>query len=123
MSKRTNANSTLIKIMAESIGQKPVAFNRIFASIGGSAVSGLFMSQLYFWYGKGKDGWIYKTIDEFFEETALTRREQDTAIKRWKELGVLEVKIMGMPARRHFKVDIVRLMCLVSEYSGVKINV
>jgi len=115
MTKRVeeNFNTQIIKWLST----KPIAFNPYLAKISGKATAGLFMSQLLYWWGKGsEEDWIYKTIDEFSGETCLTRSEQDTAIRIWKQLGILEVKKKGIPPKRHFKIDIERLMILLKSY-------
>ena len=105
-----NYNSLLI----EQLSEKPIAFNPALARLAKSAGAGLFLSQLLYWWGKGrKPDWIYKTISEIQEETSLTRSEQDRAIRKWKELGVLVVEKRGIPPTRHFKINIPRLLaCL-----------
>lgn len=108
-----NVNS---QIIAE-LGARPVSYNPTWAKIGKGAACGIFMSQLLYWHNKGsKDGWVYKTINEFQEETGLSRYEQETAIKRWSELGVLKVELKGVPATRHFQVDLDALYLLVDKY-------
>ncbi len=102
------------KVILEVLGTRPIAFNPILAKLTKSANAGLFMSQLLYWWNKGnKEGWVYKTIKDFQEETCLIRNEQDRAIKRWKELGVLEVERKGDPAVRHFKINIDKLVKLL----------
>lgn len=102
------------RIVLESVAAKPVAFNPMLAKISGSATAGLFMSQLLYWWGKGqKENWIYKTISEIHSETFLTRSEQDNAIRRWVELGVLEKRIIGIPPKRHFCISVEKLILLL----------
>ena len=104
--KKRNTNSTLIINYEE----KPVLFNPGLGRISKSAIAGLFMSQLLYWHQKGRNkDWTYKTINEFKEETCLTRSEQERAIKIWKELGVLEVELRSIPRRRFFKINLGRL--------------
>ncbi len=106
MAHKRNRNSELIELL----GEKPIAFNPMLARIAGNAISGLFLSQMLYWKGKGRDTeWVYKTIREFEEETCLTRNEQDRAKDAWKELGVLEVVLRGMPRKRYFKINEERL--------------
>ncbi|MFZ2975909.1 MAG: hypothetical protein WA055_04780 [Candidatus Moraniibacteriota bacterium] len=109
---KSNANSILIKQLAA----KPVAFNPELARIAGSAIAGLFMSQLLYWWGKGRNkDCVYKTIKEFKSETCLTRSEQNRAIKIWKNLEVLEVRNKGIPQTRHFYIDQDRLIKLLGK--------
>lgn len=111
MGKKTNYNSYLIELL----GEKPVAFNRALARIANGATAGLFMSQLLYWFDKGKyEGWVYKTIEDFKDETCLTRSEQDRAIEKWKRLGVLEVRLKGIPRRRFFHINFEALVSLLT---------
>lgn len=99
------------------IAERPVLFNAALARIAKSAIAGLFLSQLLYWWKKGNDkDWVYKTIWEFEEETALNRSEQDRAIRIWKDLGVLVVERRGIPQKRHFHIFIPHLEKLVDEY-------
>jgi hypothetical protein len=97
------------RMLMEILGAKPIAFNPQLARLCGSVKAGLFLSQLLYWTNKTEDEWIYKTIAEFEEETALSREEQDGAIRRLKQLGFIEVEVRGMPARRYFKADCVKV--------------
>jgi hypothetical protein len=98
------------KIIAEVLGTKQIAFNPDLARALGSANAGILLSQLLYWHKKGADkDWIYKTIDEMQTETSLSRAEQDTAIKICKKFNILEVKLKGIPAKRHFNLDIPKI--------------
>lgn len=93
---------------------RPIAFLPKMAEISGSAVAGLFISQALYWHEKGWAGeWVYKTIEDMREETSLNRSEQQRAIKIWKELGVLEKEVRGIPPKRYFRIDIPTLEKLV----------
>lgn len=76
---------------------------------------GIVLSQLLYWQGKGanKDGWVYKTIEEMKTETGLTRHQQDRAIKKLVELGIIETKLASIPAKRHFLLRLDRLLNLL----------
>lgn len=73
-----------------------------------SVNAGIMMSQLLYWHEKGKlkDGWVYKTIDEMRLETGLTRTQQETAIRICLEYEFIETKLAGIPAKRHFKINL-----------------
>ena len=99
------------KIILDILGERPIAFNPLLAKMIGSSTAGLFMSQLLYWWGKGhKENWIWKTIKEVERETVLSRSEQDSAIRKWKVIGILETKVEGIPPKRHFKIDIDKLV-------------
>lgn len=111
------------KLILKILGIRPIAFNPLLAKALGSAKAGLLLSQLLYWTGKGSNPeWIYKTIEEIKEETGLSRNEQDTAIKICKKVGVLEVKVMGIPAKRHFKVNIEKIIELLKDQISLKEN-
>lgn len=108
--KSPNYNKKLLEILSI----KPVAFNSLLAKVTGSVKAGLLLAQLLYWWQKGRDkDWIYKTIKEIEEETALSRNEQDGAIKRLKQLEVIEVDLKGVPAKRHFKLNLLKISNLV----------
>lgn len=111
-----NLNSFIIDILRE----KPVAFNPALARMSKRAVAGLFLSQLLFWWEKGADKeWVYKTVDEMNKETLLTRREQERAVRIWKELRILEVQLRGLPRKRHFRIDVSQLITVLASQYGV----
>lgn len=88
--------------------RRPIAFHRAFAEIAKGATGGLFLSQLFYWSDKGDDpeGWIYKTQEQWTEETALTRSEQERARKILVGLGLLEEARRGIPARLYYRLDV-----------------
>lgn len=53
----------------------------------------------------GKDDYFYETIEQLHARTSISRREQDTAIKKLKDLGVIETLLKGLPAKRYFRID------------------
>ncbi|MBN3875263.1 hypothetical protein [Nostoc sp. JL23] len=98
----------------------PIAFHRIFATISGGVAEGLFLSQAYYWSLRTTiDGeWFYKTQQEWCEETALNRREQETARKRLIKLGILEEKREGMPSQLYYRVNRSVLYDLIYSETG-----
>src|SRR5215207_8200519 len=96
----------------------PIAYYTAFARVLGGVEPGILTSQFFYWYGKGHnpDGWIYKTQAEIEEETGLSRRNQETARKKLRELGVLEERYSGMPAKLYYRLNLDRLFALVNEW-------
>ncbi|MBW4480282.1 MAG: hypothetical protein KME54_26460 [Tolypothrix brevis GSE-NOS-MK-07-07A] len=94
-------------ILLEKLLARPIAFHRIFATVAGGATEGLFLSQAYYWsFRTTIDGeWFYKTQEEWYQETVLTRREQAAARKKLIALHILEEKREGMPSQLFYKVN------------------
>jgi hypothetical protein len=84
---------------------RPIAFNPAFKKITGSTVAALMLSQAWYWSKRtaDEDGWFYKTLVEWEEETGLSRSEQETARKHLK--GMMEVKLRGVPAQLYYRVN------------------
>ena len=78
----------------------------------------LFLCQLIYWDPKATDpdGWVWKTREEIFQETGLSRREQETARRQLVDAGVLEEKRRGVPARLFYRVDLDQLERLIATY-------
>jgi hypothetical protein len=91
--------------------QRPILYQAGYAIILDSPTAAILLCQLLYWHGKGKrkDGWVYKTIPEIQKETGLTRYNQETAIKKLRNLGVLRYRLAGIPRTRHFKLDLAEL--------------
>lgn len=85
---------------------RPIAFQRSFIRLGIGVTASLFLSQMTYWTNRsGDDGWVYKTQEEWEEETGLSRYEQEGARKKLRSIGVLLEKRKGVPARLFYKVD------------------
>jgi len=95
---------------------RPIAYHPMLARAIGSVTGGVFLSQILYWAPRthDPDGWIRKTQEELTAETALTRREQETARRDCKRAGVLTWTLRGIPARLHYHVDIPRLAKLIA---------
>ena len=95
-----------------------------------SSTAGIFLSQFLYWTPRSQDreGWIYKTQDEIYGETGLTRWEQETARTKLREAGrsddkkgkeaklggVLEEKLAGVPSRLYYRVNMAALISLLN---------
>lgn len=86
----------------------PVAYYPRLSNITGGVKETLFLCQLLYWQGKqsDKDGWIYKTQNDIFNETGLTRYEQEAARKSLVSRGFIDEKRRGIPAKMHYKINI-----------------
>ena len=113
-----NTSIPMIKLI-EAMNDQPIAFNKHYVFIGCGINGALMLSQLVYWTSRtrNKDGWIYKTHEEWTRETGLTRREQDTARKTLKSLGFLIEKKVGVPCKLHFRVERENLYEALIKYS------
>ena len=50
------------------------------------------------------DGWFFNTAKNIQADTSLTPHQQRKAIKKLKSLGIVETKLVGIPAKLHFKI-------------------
>jgi hypothetical protein len=119
MAARTHVNVQLESTIRALLFDEPVAYHPLIARAVGSVTAGVLLAQLLYWTPRTDrpDGWFYKTRDELYQETALTRTEQETARKALKQLGVLEEDYRGLPAKRYFRVNIERLTDLLGTAS------
>jgi hypothetical protein len=88
----------------------------------GTTNAALLLNQLLYWWdtGKYKDV-IYKTIQEIYEETSLTRSEQDSAIALLINLNLIEVELKGYPAKRYFHLNMDEIEFLVHQVRSVRV--
>jgi hypothetical protein len=86
---------------------RPIAYHRILAEIGGSVTAGVFLSQAVYWSQRtdDPDGWFWKTQKEWQEETYLKRSEQEIARRELRAAGILEEKKKGVPAKLYFRLN------------------
>jgi hypothetical protein len=114
-----SAPVTIGQVLSE-IGYPVSYYSRVGRAVGG-VTPGIFLCQLLYWTG-GKDGkrrghnpngWVYKSRSEILEETALTRREQETSRRKLRALGILEEKKAPHPHTfrevLYFRVDMGKL--------------
>lgn len=96
------------ELVFKILGDRPVAYHPKLARAVGGVKQTIFVCQLLYWDGKGKDpeGWVYKTQPEIEEETGLTRYEQETVRKSLCAMGVLEEKLAGVPAKLHYRLNL-----------------
>ena len=71
---------------------------------GAVLLADLISKEEYFMANGMTDGWFFNTAKNIEEDTCLTSHQQRKAIKRLKELGIIETKVIGIPAKQHFKI-------------------
>ena len=71
---------------------------------GAVLLADLISKEEYFMAHGMTDGWFFNTAKNIEEDTCLTSHQQRKAIKNLKELGIIETKVVGIPAKQHFKI-------------------
>lgn len=106
------------KAIINLLMDRPVAYRPDLARILGGVKCAVFVCQMLYWTGKEarSDGFIWKTRVELEKETGLTRYEQEGARKKLLQLGVIEEKRAGIPAKMHYRVNLGVLESLISDY-------
>ncbi|EHJ9984127.1 hypothetical protein KUK83_003324 [Vibrio parahaemolyticus] len=64
-----------------------------------------------------RGGWFYKTAEDWKEETGLSRREQETARKKLKNLGIFIEQKRGIPCKIWTLLDSAKLIELLGQIS------
>jgi hypothetical protein len=90
-------------------GERPIAYSVNLARVTGDVKAALFLSQLVYWTRVGVDveqheGWIFKSREQWTDETGLSRYEQESARNKLLELGLMEEARVGTPARNCYRV-------------------
>lgn len=112
------ADNKYQRLILDILGTRPILFNPDLARMLDSVTAGLFLSQLLFWWEKGRNPWrFYKTVKELQDEIVLTKHQQLSAQKICVEKGVLEVVYRGIPPKRYFKINIEKIIDLLEELS------
>jgi hypothetical protein len=90
-----------------SIG-RPIAYYPSLNRITGGVLPTILLCQLVYWHDKGDDpeGWIFKTQEQLWLETGLSRWEQESARKALRTRGLLHEKFAGLPRKLYFRPDI-----------------
>jgi len=94
------------------LGDRPVAYHPALAkALSNDIPAALFLAQIMYWHDKGtwKPGWVAKTQGEIYNETALTRSQQERVRRKLIKLGVLSEKLMDVPARLYFRIHFAKL--------------
>lgn len=102
----------------EVLLDRPIAYHRVFAELTKSVKAALMLSQALYWSKRTRDpdGWFYKPQHEWYSETGLSRREQDTARTTLLECQAEDLppfwqeQRRGLPARIYYRLDFSLLM-------------
>lgn len=108
--KKMDFKHQIFALIAQFTGQNNViTINVTFVEFAGDLETGLFLSQVIYWADRvtRKDGFFYKTDDEWQKEIMLSKYSVRKARKKLEEMGLLETavkKANGNPTV-HYKFD------------------
>lgn len=70
-------------------------------------ILGELTSEYDYWDKQNKleDGFFYSSVKNIEDNTTLSEHKQRKAINKLKQLGILEIQLRGLPAKRCFRLD------------------
>lgn len=82
-----------------------------------AVVLGELASEYAYWEEQKRldgEGFFFSTIENIEDNTGLKEKRQKTAIQNLVKEGLVEVKLKGLPAKRHFKISAEKLSTILS---------
>ena len=67
------------------------------------------------------DEWFYQTRDTIAKFTGLKKTKQDNALKVLIDLGIVDKKVVGIPAKRYFRLNEKKLLEVLKEIESKKL--
>jgi len=98
---------------------RPIAFHRCLAIVGGGIAEGVFMSQCLYWWQAtcrlhpDRKGWFNKDDDAWRGETTLSRHELQAVKKTWIDLKVLRYERRNMRRDSYYNINFRHLVSLI----------
>ena len=98
---------TLLKLLSSS---NYLVINKDLMKVLGieeTILLGELASEYDYWYKKQEleDDYFYSTIENVEKNTTLSKYKQTQAMNKLKELGIIETKLKGIPAKRYIKIN------------------
>ena len=100
----------IFSVVKKLTGQSHIlTIPRVFVDMTGSTDTALLLSQIIYWSdkGKSKDGWFYKSYQEWQEETGISIKKLRRSVQFLEAKQVLKTKVKkanGNPTL-HYKFD------------------
>ncbi|WP_157288302.1 hypothetical protein [Uliginosibacterium gangwonense] len=104
------------------LGQRYVLFYPVLRHVTGSANAALMLGHLLYWTRTymatrpERQGWFWQTSEDWKAATGLSRHEQDTAREALRQSGCVEERLIGVPARMHYRLNLDVLGQKISEH-------
>ena len=92
-------------------GGTTIAVYKSLIELTGKIKTAVFLSQILYWTRVGtnvssNEGWFFKSIEQMYQETGLTKREQQRCKEYLLEVGLIETKREGMNNKLFIRVVI-----------------
>lgn len=101
-----------------------VAFHVAYAKLPGSdPVCALFLSQVSYWCSRAEDGVAWITHQAMYDQTGMSRKQQDRAAAYWESVGVMTKFIKGIPPKIHYFINYARLEQFIMEDHDGQVDV
>jgi hypothetical protein len=85
------------------------------------ASAGILLSQFLYWQKRAQgQGWFWNTQSELEQQTGLSVDAQQTARKVLVKYGCLEERRVGLPSRLEYRLNLERLIQLLTEHGEVQ---
>jgi hypothetical protein len=109
------------------MNSRPIAVHRNVMAIAGTAVAGIFLSQLIYWTRRGvevvaRNGWVYKTAEQWAHETGMTWKVQRRARKQLLNEGLMEERKVAVPCRLEFRLNLNELAKRTSQFIHIHLD-
>lgn len=101
-----NPSDLVREILGATVGQvNMIAIPLVFVRLTGDFTAGAFLTQCVYWSYRttDPDGWFHKTHDQWEEELHISPKQVRRCLDDCE--GIVEVKLRGVPARNHYRVD------------------
>lgn len=116
--------SAQLEDVSALLGHSYVSYHPVLAGMTGSVKAALYLSQAISWSRHvhktqpERNGWYWLTAQECQSGTGLSSREQATAREILLNLGILQERRVGVPAKMWFRLNLDHLAGLVTEQQG-----
>jgi hypothetical protein len=105
---------------------QPIMFRRAFVHLTGSVTSALLLTYACSSSEDvdiAPDMWITRSMEQWMENTGMSRTELESARRRLRELELLEERRAGLPATTQYRVNASRLNDLLRGHADRKYGV
>jgi hypothetical protein len=108
----TTNNALSIGTVWATLSQRYILVYPVLLAITGSPKASIMLSQMFFWTRTylmerpERNGWFWHTQKDWYASTGLSRHEQDSARGILSGAGFAQERLMGAPARMHYRLDL-----------------